>query len=345
MSEKLSNHSETDPHTSPSTQWDELQQVPFNAHGAESLANHENDAQKYETELTSPDAILNDIQQFSIKEGKVYSKTTGQEELDEDTILRVKTSRLLFNTAKEKRDFEQHALGKRFKDRGPEFYIDGALERYGFKDDNPKFAEGKMLKKLVDSGMFQENTFANNLENSKFNMFIGKKGDLGRALLQRRLKQHGLAMNSLNINIDTSNFQRDGVSTVDIHLETSPLAQPTNDSAPQSPDNPRPNHPQTLHHPAAAQLSQLEKGLAEAQKNHDETAINGYHNALKMVIERNRLEVTPEEWQNMNHNQRERFLKLKMKEEKILGNQDAYNYWHANLEMLQSQQNQQNQQN
>ena len=277
MSETSPIRSEADPTTPPPSKWDELQKVPFN----------ENSPNNYETELTSPAAVLDDIQNFTIKSGKVYDKSTGNEELDEDAILRVKTSRLLFNAAKTKRNLDQHTLGERFKDRGPEFYIDGALKRYGFKDENTEFAEGKMLKNLVDTGSFQEGYGDNTLENSKFDIFIGKKGDLGRALLQRRLKQHGLAMHDLNISIDTSNFQKDGYSIVNIQVNTSPLAPPPENSTSK---------------------------------------------------------ITLAEWQNLDTSEKERFLKLKMKEEKTRGDRTAYNYWRANLHRLQNQQGQQNQQ-
>ena len=335
MSESAPNHGETSSNAPKSTQWDELQQVPFNASNEEAALDYEKTQQNFETELTSPEAVLDDIQKFSIKEGKVYSKATGEEELDEDTILRVKTSRLLYNEAKETRNNDRHSFGKRFKDRGPEFYINNTLKRYGFKDEDPKHVDGKMLKDLVDNGTHHGGIFADNLSVYPYNMFVGKKGDLGRALLKRRLKQHGLAMNNLDISIDTSNFIKDGISTVDIQVDTSPLAQAQGDSALESPDNA--NHTETLHHPAAEQLSRLEADLAEAEKNQDETAINGYRNAMKMVVERNRLEVTPEEWQSMDDDQKERFFRLKMKEERILGDHEAYNYWRANLDGLKNQ--------
>ena len=53
-----------------------------------------------------------------------------------------------------------------------------------------------------------------------------------------------------------------------------------------------------------------------------------------MVVERNRLEISPEEWNNMSDDQKERFFKLKMKEERILGDKDAFSFWEANLKRL-----------
>ena len=88
---------------------------------------------------------------------------------------------------------------------------------------------------------------------------------------------------------------------------------------------------EVLHHPAAEQLKQLEAELARAEQDGDETAINGCKAALKMVVERNQLEVSPEEWDKMSDSNKERFYKIKMKEAKILGDRDSFNFWNANF--------------
>ena len=90
----------------------------------------------------------------------------------------------------------------------------------------------------------------------------------------------------------------------------------------------------SLHHPAAEQLSQLEQGLAEARKNGDEDAIKGYQEALKRTISENHLEVSPDEWDNMDNAQKTRFYELKMKEARTLGDKDAFNFWNTNLKNL-----------
>ena len=155
-------------------------------------------------------------------------------------------------------------------------------------------------------------------------MFIGNKGDLGRALLGRRLKQHGLKMINMDINVDSSTFKKDGYSTVDIKVDAAPITKAERASS----------NPNSFSHPAAEQLSKLEAELIKAQEEGDEETARGYRAALKMVVERNRLEVSPKDWDNMDDEQKERFYKLKMKEEKILGDKDAFNFWNANLKRL-----------
>ena len=89
-----------------------------------------------------------------------------------------------------------------------------------------------------------------------------------------------------------------------------------------------------FHHPAAEQLKRLEAEIAKAKQSGDEAALEGYQAALKMVVERNQLEVSPEEWDKMDNSERERFYQLKMKEAKILGDRDAFEFWNAGLKKL-----------
>ena len=315
MAETLSNINEQASETPKSTRWDKLKDVPFNG---------EKQSEGFETELTSPSDVLNDVQKFVIKNGRVYSRETGQEESNEDTILRAKTSRFLFNKAKSLRDDDMRRSGDRFTDKGPDYYVDKVMDRYGFKNENTEYAEGKLLKELVDKGFHHQTMSGDNLTESKYDIFVGEKGDLGKALLKRRLKQHNLDMTSIKVDIDSSTVKKDGYSTVDIKVNTTPITKNEKTSG----------NSDSFSHPAAEQLSKLEAELIKAQEEGDEETARGYRAALKMVVERNRLEVSPKDWDNMNDEQKERFYKLKMKEEKILGDKDAFNFWNANLQRL-----------
>ena len=315
MSEKLNSHEVGEDGSSNQTEWDSLKDVPM----ATKEVSGENEKNQYETELTSPENVLDDIKKYIVKDGRVYSKETGEEESDKDAILRIKTSQFLFNEARAFRDEDSHMLGKRFTDKGPDYYVDRALEKYGFKDEDTQFAGGKLLKELVNNGSHRQTIGANSLVGSKYDMFIGEKADFGKALLERRLKQHGLAMTNVDINIDSSTFVKNGYSAVSINVETTPLAN--TEKASDS----------TFRHPAAEQLEELEAEIAKAEQNGDEVAANGYRSALKMLIERNPLEVSPEDWDKMSDADKERFYKLKMKESKILGDKDSFNFWNANF--------------
>lgn len=300
--------------------WESLKEVPFK--GAEEQTNHESDNPKYETELNSPDDILNDINNFMIKDGVVYSKETGQVETDEDTILRAKTSRFLFNEARILRDTDANAGGDRFRDRGPAFYIDKAMDRYAIKDEENDYGTNKLINELVKTGRHEESIGSGELANTKFSMFDGEKADYGKALLKRKFRQRGLDMGDINIVFNNSEFQRNGYSDVSIEVATEPLASKTEVASREE---------NAFHHPAAEKLDQLKQGLLEAQKSGDEDAIKGYQEAMKRTIFENPLEVSPEEWDNMGDVEKTRFYELKMKEAKTLGDRDAFDFWNASL--------------
>ncbi len=307
--------------------WNSLrEEIPFS--GEEQQDAHEKNKPKYETELNSPDDILNDVNNFIIRDGKVYSRETGQAETDEDTILRAKTSRFLFNEARALRDSDANAGGNRFSDRGPAFYINKAMDRFAIKDEENSYGTNKLINELVKSRKYEEPIGSGELSNTKFSMFSGEKADYGEALLRRKFRQRGVDMDSLSINLDNSEFQHNGYSNVNIEITIKPLIR----SAESSQTNI--NKEVSIHHPAAERLSQLEKGLAEARKNGDEDAIKGYQEALKRTISENPLEVSPDEWDGMDNEQKTRFYELKMKEARTLGDKEAFNFWNANLKNL-----------
>lgn len=306
MPETLNNHENGN---EGGNKWDELKNIPM----AGEKVNPKN---PYETELTSPDAVLDDIQGFLVKDGKVLSRESKEEVTDEDTILRVKTSRFLYNKAKALRDDEQQVRGNRFTDRGPSYYIDKAMERYGFNDEETTFAQGRLLKSLVGADTHKEAISGGTISGTKFDFLASENADLGIAMLKRRFHQHGLELNGIEVSVDRTRLKKEGNSDVIIDIDSSPL-QKTEESS--------------FHHPFAEQLSNLEKGLEEARNNGNEEDAAGYQAAIKMTVERHPLEVTPDVWDKMDATDRTKFFQIKMKESRILGDKDAYNYWKANL--------------
>ena len=305
MSEILNSHEASN---ESQNKWDELKNVPM-------VGEKETPKNPYETELTSPNAVLDDIKGFAIKDGKVYNRDSKEEVTDEDTVLRVKTSRFLYNKAKALRDEEQHMRGKRFTDRGPEFYVNSAMDRYGFNDEETIYAQGKLLKTLVGSKTHTESISGDDIAKTKFDFLANENADLGTAMLKRRFHQHGLELNDVRVSIDYTRFKKEGGTDVTISIDSSPLQKES-----------------SFHHPFAEQLSNLEKGLEEARKSGNEEDVAGYQAAIKMTVERHPLEVTPDTWDKMSPADRSRFFQIKMKESKILGDKDAYNFWKANLD-------------
>lgn len=329
MTETLTNDGERTGEQSEPTKWEGLQDMQM-----AQTERQDTTTEQYETELTAATNVLDDVKKFSVREGKVYSKETGVEETDEDTVLRVKTSRFLFNEAKARHDRAlQNAQekGYRFVEKGPSSYVDDVLEWYGFKDDGvekdlrDRPLGDQVLTELVENGAHNGGVLNETVDGTVYTMFTGEKADLGKAMLERRLKQHGLEMTGFNMDVDTSDRAKDGVSHVNIKVDTIPITRFKDTESGDS---------NKLHHPAAEQLGKLETEIARAKKDGDEDAERYYRAAMKMAIERNRLEVSPEEWDKMDDAQKERFYRLKMKEEKALGDEDALKFWKANLGML-----------
>lgn len=306
-----------------SASWNNLKEVPFAEEGHQTSP--EITRPKYETELNSPDDILNDINNFTIKNGTVYSRETRQVETSEDAILRAKTSRFLFDEAKALRDTDANANSNRFIDRGPEFYIDKAMARYAINDEENSYGTNKLINELVRSGKFNEAIGSGDLADTKFAMFSGEKADYGKALLRRKFRQRGMDISDFQITLDNSEFQHNGYSNVSIEITSKSFVQQS-EIPHQATDA-----MSVLRHPAAERLNQLQHDLAEARKNNDEDAAAGYRAAIKHAVSENPLEVSPEEWDNMDNTQKEQFYRLKMQEAKILGDKEAFDFWNANL--------------
>lgn len=287
--------------------------------------NLEADKPQFETELTSSRYVLEDIDSFAIKDGRVYSRETGEEVTDEDTILRAKTSRFLFDKARDSRDDDAQVLGKRFNDRGPDYYVEKMMQRYAIRDEENSYGTNKLVNELVATGKISEDTGGNALT-GKYSMFTEEEADYSTALIRRKLRQRGMDLADLKVSLDDSEFQHNGYSHVEIALEIKPLKDE------DSKGHLGENSENLLHHPAQEQLSRLEADLAEARKNGDKDAAAGYEAALRRVVSENPLEVTPEQWNVMDSEQRKRFYELKMKEAKTLGDRDTFDFWAANRE-------------
>lgn len=376
MTEKLVSNGEQTPETQKQTNWDILKDASMGDNRAENPENsreasdntdnpeaHKDNPNNpenlnpFETELTSPADVLADVKKFALKDGKVYSKETGEQETDEDTILRVKTSKFLFNEAKEAHDrrVQKSRSNPDYMDnKPPSSYVDEQMRLYGFiktaedierekKDPRNKPVRDRILGELVENGSHNGAIGTDHIVSmSEYAMFVGEKGELGKAMLERRLKQHGLEMTGFQMDLDTFDWQKKGFSDIKIKVDTAPITK--FDDPPKSPEPQKAqpeNHEATaknsetaLHHPAAEQLSKLEAEIANAKKNGDEEAARYYRAAMKMAVERNRLEVSPEDWAKMDDAQKGRFYRLKRKEEKILGDDDAAKFWEANLRKL-----------
>ncbi len=276
----------------------------------------------YETELKTPNDVINDLQNYVIRDGVVYRKVNtvnaqpGEKgnvrlvpETDEDASLRVKTSRFLFNEAQNLRNKAKHVAGKRFVDRGPQYYIDQAMARYAIRDEENSYATNKLVRNLVNNGGVTETIGTPELADTKFEMLDGLRADYGRALLERKMRQRGQTIKDVKVDIDNSTFKKDGYSTVEIKLATGELV-----------DN-------SYAHPAAAELMRLDTQLREALQNKDYRAHAKYLAEAREMVRKNGLQVTEREWQQAKESRRRRWAELKMKEARVLGDKQMFSLW------------------
>lgn len=89
-------------------------------------------------------------------------------------------------------------------------------------------------------------------------------------------------------------------------------------------------------HPMARELNELQRRLQIAKQNNDISLCEKLYNEIKSIIENNRAEVSPEQWDAMNIEERKSFIETKIREAEILKDEDDLNYWNANLNYLNS---------
>ena len=89
-------------------------------------------------------------------------------------------------------------------------------------------------------------------------------------------------------------------------------------------------------HPKANELNELERKKQIAKQNNDISLYQQLQKEIENIIRTNRAEVSPEQWDVMNIEERKSFIQIKMMEAKVLKDEDDFNFWNANLNSLNS---------
>lgn len=87
-------------------------------------------------------------------------------------------------------------------------------------------------------------------------------------------------------------------------------------------------------HPRRDELNALEMQKKEALKNNDTVAYNNAQAAILKIIKETRVEMSPNDWDSFSIQEKMMFVRTKMREARVLQNQDDYNYWKSNFEHL-----------
>lgn len=87
-------------------------------------------------------------------------------------------------------------------------------------------------------------------------------------------------------------------------------------------------------HPKANELNELERKKQIAKQNNDILLYQQLQNKIENIISANRAKVSPQQWDAMDIDERKSFIQIKMKEAKILKDEDEFSYWNASLNRL-----------
>lgn len=160
---------------------------------------------------------INDIKKYTdeyvIQNGNVYLKSNNQQVLDEDTILKVKSARLIYNEAREKYQSDAQQFGKPNGDFPK--YVSKMMEQLSVNGEVNTYGTNKLINSLLSSsGHYEEYMSGDDLSNSKFSMLVGVKQDYGLAYLKLKFREKGLDIDSINIKQDLSELKHNGVSKV-----------------------------------------------------------------------------------------------------------------------------------
>lgn len=93
-------------------------------------------------------------------------------------------------------------------------------------------------------------------------------------------------------------------------------------------------------HPKANELNEIERKKQIAKQNNDILLYQQSQKEIENIISTNRAQISPQQWDVMDIDERKSFIQMKMMEAKVLRDEDEFNYWNANLNSLNSKKQQ-----
>lgn len=284
--------------------------------------------------MLTAEQIKNNISNYKVENGIVIDKSNNQPVQDEDKVLEVKSSILLYRESKESYQSDIQQFGKTNKSQDE--YINKTMEKFGVNNEQNTYGVNKLINSILSSnGHYEENMSGSDLQNSKFSILVEPKKDYGISYLKMKFRERGLDIENLNINQDLSELQKNGLSKVIIDFkinkyEKQPIQEKKEENINLNNDISQPLY----QHPMANELNELEKQKQIAKQNGDDVAYNYAQSNIERIIKENRAQVSPEQWNSMSIDERKSFIQTKMREAKILNDKDDFDYWNANLNQL-----------
>lgn len=269
---------------------------------------------------------MNYCSNYKIENGNVFDKNTNYQITDEDIILKVKSSVLLFKESKETYQSDMKQFGKVSKSQ--EDYIKKTMEKFSVHNEQSSFGINKLINAILSSnGHYEEFMSGNDLQNSKFSILVAPKNEYGLAFLKLKFREKGLDIDDLKVSQDLSELQHNGVSKVIIDFKIKKYENNIQ-------NNQENDIKSNIQHPRAQELNELERQKQIAKQNNDEVAYNYAKSAIEKIIRESRLEVSSQQLDSITIQDKIAFVKIKMNEAKLLNDQDEFNYWNSNLNTL-----------
>lgn len=285
--------------------------------------------------------IKNYIDNYAIQNGNVYLKSNNQQVLDEETILKIKSARLIYNEAREKFQSDTQQFGKPNGDF--QKYVSKMMEQLSVNGEVNTYGTNKLINALLSSnGHYEEYMSGDDLANSKFSMLVGVKQEYGIAYLKMKFREKGLDIDNIVIKtqeVKQANGKSSGQYTVIIDFQLKKYEKKVEvfnqqTTVQTSSDLQKKEEQKFFTHPKADLLNELEKQKKDALANNDEVAYNFAQSNIERIIRENQVQVSPGQWDSMTYDERKAFILIKMKESKVLNDEVSFNFWNSNLKQL-----------
>ncbi len=293
--------------------------------------------------MLTVEQVKTNISNYKILNGVVIDKSSNYPIQNEDKILEVKSSVMMYREAKVL--YEERIRG--MPDDG-DYYIKRALNKYGLDGDINTYPQNKIIREIIESnGSVQVDYGGNDLSVSeKFSFMCGVKKDYGLAIIKYMAHQKGIDISNLEVSIDSSGFQKNGVSNVNIKYNKSVYQKKESTSfAEIQKVEPQIQQIQSVQqslyqHSMENKLNELESQKQMAKQNGDEDAYRYAQSNIEKIIFQNQASISPEKWATLSIDEQISFVRLKINEARIHQDKDAFDYWNANLSNLKQKKSQ-----
>ncbi len=287
--------------------------------------------------------IKNYLEKYIISEGNVYLKENNKQIIDEKTILKAKSARLIYNEARAKYQSDIKQFGK--PSGNFQKYIIKTMELLSVNGEINTYGTNKLINALLGSnGHYEEYMSGSNLDESKFSILSGIKQEYGLAYLKLKFMEKGINIDNLTIKQDLTELQHNGISKVIIDFQIKKY---------EKKETVTPKHQKTqvqskvrdndtikfFSHPKADLLNELDKQKKEALAQNDQVAYNFAQRNIERILKENSIEISPEQWDIMGYEEKKAFILIKMKEAKTLNDEVSFNFWSSNLKQIEENKN------